>query len=95
MSSSGYLVPPSKNPAHEKLWTQTWNRLKDFLPGLYGELFPEEQRKEEERRKNEEAERKEAKDEKESKADADTTISEADSRTSMQSSQPSVDNSRN
>jgi brefeldin A-resistance guanine nucleotide exchange factor 1 len=38
MSSSGYLVPPSVDPAHEKLWTETWKRLSRFLPDLRKEL---------------------------------------------------------
>lgn len=38
MSSSGYLVPPSVDPAHEKLWVETWKRLDRFLPDLRKEL---------------------------------------------------------
>jgi brefeldin A-resistance guanine nucleotide exchange factor 1 len=38
MSSSGYLVPPSQNPAHKKLWLETWKRLDRFLPELRKEL---------------------------------------------------------
>lgn len=38
MSSSGYLVPPSVNPEHEKLWTETWKRIDRFLPDLRKEL---------------------------------------------------------
>ena len=41
MSNGGYLVPPEKNPAHARLWNETWKRLERFLPGLKGELFPE------------------------------------------------------
>ncbi|KAH8879449.1 hypothetical protein GQ53DRAFT_671995 [Thozetella sp. PMI_491] len=42
MSSSGYLVPPSKNPKQEKLWTETWKRIDRFLPDLKKELPLEE-----------------------------------------------------
>jgi brefeldin A-resistance guanine nucleotide exchange factor 1 len=42
MSSSGYLVPPSKNPKQEKLWTETWKRIDRFLPDLKQELSLEE-----------------------------------------------------
>lgn len=38
MSSSGYLVPPTEDPAHEKLWTETWKRIDRFLPDLRKEL---------------------------------------------------------
>jgi golgi-specific brefeldin A-resistance guanine nucleotide exchange factor 1 len=38
MSSSGYLVPPSVDPTHEKLWVETWKRLSRFLPDLRKEL---------------------------------------------------------
>lgn len=38
MSSSGYLVPPSVDPTHEKLWTETWKRLSRFLPDLRKDL---------------------------------------------------------
>jgi golgi-specific brefeldin A-resistance guanine nucleotide exchange factor 1 len=38
MSSSGYLVPPSHDPIHEKLWVETWKRLDRFLPDLRKEL---------------------------------------------------------
>lgn len=38
MSSSGYLVPPSKDPAQEKLWVETWKRIDRFLPDLKNEL---------------------------------------------------------
>ena len=38
MSSNGCLVPPSKNPAQEKLWTETWKRIDRFLPELKKEL---------------------------------------------------------
>lgn len=48
MSSSGYLVPPSKNPAQEKLWTETWRRIDRFLPELRNELALEEEAKIEE-----------------------------------------------
>ena len=42
MSNGGYLVPPETNPSNARLWTETWKRLERFLPGLKGELFPEE-----------------------------------------------------
>jgi golgi-specific brefeldin A-resistance guanine nucleotide exchange factor 1 len=42
MSSSGYLVPPSKNPAQEKLWVETWKRIDRFLPDLKNELALDE-----------------------------------------------------
>lgn len=38
MSSSGYLVAPSVDPTHEKLWVETWKRLSRFLPDLRKEL---------------------------------------------------------
>ncbi|KAI1205877.1 uncharacterized protein F4807DRAFT_441742 [Annulohypoxylon truncatum] len=42
MSSSGYLVPPSKNPSQENLWVETWKRIDRFLPDLRTELALEE-----------------------------------------------------
>ncbi|KAK9770576.1 putative SEC7 domain-containing protein [Seiridium cardinale] len=42
MSSSGYLVPPSKDPSQEKLWAETWKRIDRFLPDLRNELALEE-----------------------------------------------------
>ncbi|PQE10189.1 Sec7 domain-containing protein [Rutstroemia sp. NJR-2017a WRK4] len=38
MSSSGYLVPRSQDPAEEKLWTETWKRIDRFLPDLRKDL---------------------------------------------------------
>ncbi|EHL00147.1 hypothetical protein M7I_3912 [Glarea lozoyensis 74030] len=38
MSSSGYLVPPSQDPEHEKLWVETWKRIDRFLPDLKKDL---------------------------------------------------------
>jgi brefeldin A-resistance guanine nucleotide exchange factor 1 len=38
MSSSGYLIPRSKDPAQEKLWVETWKRIDRFLPDLRKEL---------------------------------------------------------
>jgi brefeldin A-resistance guanine nucleotide exchange factor 1 len=38
MSSSGYLIPPSQNPDHEKLWVETWKRIDRFLPDLKKDL---------------------------------------------------------
>ncbi|KAI1763175.1 hypothetical protein GGR53DRAFT_498403 [Hypoxylon sp. FL1150] len=42
MSSSGYLVPPSKDPSQENLWVETWKRIDRFLPDLRSELALEE-----------------------------------------------------
>lgn len=47
MSSSGYLVPPSKDQSQEKLWVETWKRIDRFLPDLRNELALEEPRSEE------------------------------------------------
>lgn len=45
MSSGGYLVPPSDGTEQSEqqslLWSETWNRLERFLPGLMLELFPD------------------------------------------------------
>lgn len=38
MSSNGYLVPPSKDPSKEKLWSESWKRIDRFLPELRKEL---------------------------------------------------------
>jgi len=38
MSSSGFLIPPSQDPSHEKLWVETWKRLDRFLPDLRKDL---------------------------------------------------------
>ncbi|KAI0506134.1 Sec7-domain-containing protein [Xylaria bambusicola] len=38
MSSSGYLVPPSKDPSQETLWVETWKRIDRFLPELRKDL---------------------------------------------------------
>lgn len=38
MSSSSFLVPPSKDPSQEKLWTETWKRIDRFLPDLRKDL---------------------------------------------------------
>jgi brefeldin A-resistance guanine nucleotide exchange factor 1 len=38
MSSSGYLVPPTQDPNHEKLWVETWKRIDRFLPDLKKDL---------------------------------------------------------
>ena len=54
MSSSGYLVPPSKDPSQEKLWVETWKRIDRFLPDLRSELAldePKEQQQEQEKEK--------------------------------------------
>lgn len=42
MSSNGYLVPPSKDPSKEKLWSESWKRIDRFLPDLRKELDLEE-----------------------------------------------------
>jgi golgi-specific brefeldin A-resistance guanine nucleotide exchange factor 1 len=42
MASSGYLVPPAKDPSKEKLWTETWKRIDRFLPDLRSELALED-----------------------------------------------------
>jgi brefeldin A-resistance guanine nucleotide exchange factor 1 len=44
MSSSGYLVPPSRDPEKAELWTETWKRIDRFLPDLRNELALEEAR---------------------------------------------------
>lgn len=38
MVSSGHLIPPSKDPSKEKLWTETWKRIDRFMPQLRQEL---------------------------------------------------------
>ncbi|KAI0433653.1 Sec7-domain-containing protein [Xylaria sp. FL1042] len=38
MSSSGYLVPPSKDSSQETLWVETWKRIDRFLPELRKDL---------------------------------------------------------
>lgn len=38
MSSNGYLVPPSKDPSKEKLWSESWKRIDRFLPDLRKDL---------------------------------------------------------
>ncbi len=43
MSSNGYLVPPSKDPAKEALWNETWKRIDRFLPNLRADLALEEE----------------------------------------------------
>jgi brefeldin A-resistance guanine nucleotide exchange factor 1 len=43
MSSNGYLVPPSKDPAREELWNETWKRIDRFLPSLRADLVLEEE----------------------------------------------------
>lgn len=46
MYSSGYLVPPSKDPSQETLWVETWKRIDRFLPDLRNDLAFEEAQKE-------------------------------------------------
>lgn len=53
MSSGGYLVAPTtddgegddenQDPKKDRLWNETWKRLERFLPGLKGEVFPQQQ----------------------------------------------------
>ena len=43
MSSNGYLVPPSKDPSREELWSETWKRIDRFLPSLRADLALEEE----------------------------------------------------
>lgn len=43
MSSNGYLVPPSKDPARAELWNETWKRIDRFLPNLRADLALEEE----------------------------------------------------
>ncbi|KAF3767493.1 Sec7-domain-containing protein [Cryphonectria parasitica EP155] len=38
MSSNGYLVPPSKDPSKEKIWSESWKRIDRFLPDLRKDL---------------------------------------------------------
>jgi brefeldin A-resistance guanine nucleotide exchange factor 1 len=42
MADGGYLVPPSKDPSKEPIWTETKKRLERFLPDLFKEIFPED-----------------------------------------------------
>ena len=45
MKSDNYLVPPSSSgtsQAPNEIWTQTWNRVDRFLPGMRAEIFPPE-----------------------------------------------------
>ena len=65
MSSSGYLVPPSKDPSQEKLWVETWKRIDRFLPDLRSELAldePKEREAEPEKEAQPAAEKVEEKD---------------------------------
>lgn len=48
MSSNGYLVPPSQDPARAELWNETWKRIDRFLPGLRADLALDEPAQEEE-----------------------------------------------
>ncbi|KAI0021541.1 Sec7-domain-containing protein [Xylariomycetidae sp. FL0641] len=43
MASTGYLVPPKKDPSQEKLWVETWKRIDRFLPDLRNDLALEEE----------------------------------------------------
>lgn len=47
MSSSGYLVSPSRDPEKAELWNETWKRIDRFLPELRAELALEGQQQEE------------------------------------------------
>lgn len=44
MASGGYLVPPQndgeRTEQQGQIWSATWERLENFLPGLMPELFP-------------------------------------------------------
>jgi brefeldin A-resistance guanine nucleotide exchange factor 1 len=42
MSTNGYLVSPSQNPAREELWNETWKRIDRFLPNLRADLALDE-----------------------------------------------------
>ena len=41
MANQGFLVPPTENPSHARLWEETSKRLDKFLPGMFEELFQE------------------------------------------------------
>ncbi|KAL2135878.1 hypothetical protein VTI74DRAFT_6477 [Chaetomium olivicolor] len=49
MSSNGYLVPPSRDPARAELWNETWKRIDRFLPNLRADLALDEPEKVEEK----------------------------------------------
>lgn len=51
MASSGYLVPPSKDPSQENLWVETWKRIDRFLPDLRKDLSLDEEEEEKEEEK--------------------------------------------
>lgn len=42
MASSGYLVPPSKDPSKEAFWTETFKRIDRFVPDLRHDLALDE-----------------------------------------------------
>ncbi|KAM0279817.1 hypothetical protein ACHAQH_004368 [Verticillium albo-atrum] len=44
MSSSGYLVSPSKDASKETLWTETWSRIDRFVPDMKSDLAIDEPR---------------------------------------------------
>ena len=74
MANGGLLVPPSENPEHAELWNETWKKLEKFLPGMFAELFPQTQEKEE-RKKQEDAERGKVKEQvKEREIDKDPVV---------------------
>ena len=41
MANGGILIPPSEDTQHARLWDETQKRLERFLPGMFGEIFPE------------------------------------------------------
>jgi brefeldin A-resistance guanine nucleotide exchange factor 1 len=56
MSSSGYLVPPSRDPEKAELWNETWKRIDRFLPELRGELALEEEQQQQVKKGEEKSE---------------------------------------
>lgn len=42
MASSGYLVPPARDPSKKELWEETWKRLNRFAPDLQSDLLLED-----------------------------------------------------
>jgi hypothetical protein len=51
MADGGYLIPPSEDPSKGKLWIETQKRLDRFLPNLFAEIFPQQQRQHQLRQK--------------------------------------------
>ncbi|KAI0482120.1 hypothetical protein GGR56DRAFT_171474 [Xylariaceae sp. FL0804] len=77
MASSGYLVPPKKDPSQEKLWTETWKRIDRFLPDLRGDLALEEPEPESEQTTSSQAEAPEPEPEPEAGTEARTETGHA------------------